>query len=85
MGVVGAALRGFGKALSKGAGKSKNKSVKRRIVLGATPLNTKEKAVLGASGAIATAGAGAIGYGYKKAYDKLKEVKGRNLKSKKSR
>jgi len=82
MSIVGAALRGFGKALGKKTGKSTSKSVKRRIVLGATPLNTKEKAVVGASGAIATAGAGAIGYGYKKAYDKLKKVKGR-IKSKK--
>jgi len=77
MGLVGAALRGFGKALGKGAGKST-----RRLVVGGTPLNTKEKAIVGASGALATAGAGALGYGYKKAYDKLKEVKGR-IKSKK--
>jgi hypothetical protein len=82
MGIVGAALRGFGKALGKGAGKSTSKFVKRRLTVNGTPLNTKEKAIVGASGALATAGAGALGYGYKKAYDKLKEVKGR-IKSEK--
>ena len=77
MGIVGIALRGFGKALGKGAGKG---AVKRKITFGGTPLNTKEKTVLGVSGALATAGAAATGYGYKKAYNKLKEIKEKKSK-----
>jgi hypothetical protein len=40
---IGAALRGFGKALGKKTGKSTSKFVKRRITVGGTPLNTKER------------------------------------------
>jgi hypothetical protein len=47
MSIVGSALRGFGKALGKKTGKSTSKFVKRRITVGGTPLNTKEKTVLG--------------------------------------
>ena len=80
MSIIGAALRGFGKALGKKTGNSTSKFVKRRITVGGTPLNTKEKTVLGVSGALATAGAAATGYGYKKAYNKLKEIKEKKSK-----
>jgi hypothetical protein len=80
MSIVGAALRGFGKALGKKTGKSTSKFVKRRLTVNGTPLNIKEKAIVGASGALATAGAAATGYGYKKAYNKLKEIKEKKSK-----
>jgi len=39
------------------------------------PMSTGQKAVVGGSAGIATAGTAATGYGYKKAYDKLEEIK----------
>ena len=65
---VGIAVRGLGRALTKNLGTKTASKMSNKMSKG-------EKAIIGASSAIATAGAAATGYGYKKAFDKLEEIK----------
>lgn len=65
---IGIAVKGFGKALTRNLGNRTASKISNKMSKG-------EKAIIGASSAIATAGAAATGYGYKKAFDKLEEIK----------
>ena len=87
MGLVGAALRGFGKALSKGATKSSAKSLEQPFIK-KWKANKKKKIrkenmkVAGVGAGMAGATAGYVGYEYGENLKKYPQT-GKNLKKSK--